>query len=495
MNNIANLSATKLVSALKSKSISSLELLEIYIERYKRLNPIVNAIVATDFEKARILARAADESLAKGEDTGPLHGLPMTVKDMVKVTGMPCTDGSPEFKDYIAPKDADLAQSLKNAGAIIFGKTNVSLFYIDVQTYNELYGQTNNPWDIKKTPGGSSGGSAAALSAGLTGLEIGSDIGGSIRIPAHFCGVYGHKPSYGIVSPHYIGKPLKGDIINYTAEYDLLVYGPLARSAEDLRLAMNIIVGSPSYQKKAIRIELPQARKKRLKEFKVGIWLDDKTYPIDSEVGNCLQNMTEQLKKSGVDIKARIPDIDLEKCYRLYNQFYTMACSREESEEAFIEAVSRLKKLKETDQSETAREIRALTAYHRDWHILNQKRAIMRQKWEDFFEDIDVLLCPPARIAAFHHDHTDMSQRILRINDRDEPYWEVMEPWISLSQVAYLPATIAPIGFTSTGLPVGVQIIGPYLEDNTTIEFARLMEEERISNLKTPPILKDSYKQ
>ena len=494
MDNIAGMSAVGLTKLLRNGQIGSLELLEFYVERYKRLNPRINAIVATDFENARRRAKEADAAFARGEDWGPLHGLPMTIKDNIEVVGMPTTYGSPALEDFMPSVNPNLVQSLLDAGAVIFGKTNLPLWAVDTQTFNEVYGQTNNPWDVTKTPGGSSGGAAAALAAGLTGLDIGNDLGGSIRLPSHFCGIYGHKPSYGIVSrrggtrpwgrfaPHYVQS-------EYYPDMDLAVSGPLARSAGDLDLAMNVIVGPPLHQRKAIRIELPKPRASRLREFRVGLWLDDPVFPPDTEVRDCLQNIVDRLAHAGAQLKIEKPDIELGECDRMRTDLaiMTTGMSYYEPKETFDWAVSRRRVLKDDDQSSQASWVRALTAYHRDWNITDQNRAIVRQKWEAYFQRFDVLLCPVARIAAHPHDRRDLPNRLARCNGEDEEYADVIFPWNSLSLVAYLPATAAPVGFTPAGLPVGIQIIGPYLEDHTPIQFAMLLEEEITGSFRLPP--------
>ena len=485
MRGLESYSATSLVKAIKNKKTSATELLKYFIDRHKRLDTKINAVVTTDFEGALKRAQKADEALSRGETWGPLHGLPMTIKDNIEVAGMPITYGSPMFSEYIPQKNADVVQSLLDAGAIIFGKTNLPLFGMDTQSFNDVFGQTNNPWDISKTPGGSSGGAAAALAAGLTGLEIGNDIGGSIRLPAHFCGIYGHKPSYKIVSRHGGKKPWKTNHSNYPVDLDLAVSGPLARSAEDLKLAMDVIVAPPSYQRKAIKIKLPDSRKLKLKEFRVGLWIDDSLYPPDNEVGNCLQNMVEKLTKAGVNLKDKKPDINLKQCHWLRGDLDTATLSHLQPPGYFEWAVVKAKLLKDDDQSGTARWARAMTIYHRDWNKLNEERAIMRQKWEDYFQDIDVLLCPVARIAAHNHDHTKIGSRTIQFDNETLNYWDVVGPWNSLSLVSYLPSTVAPIGFTPSGLPVGVQIIGPYLEDYTSIQFAKLLE--RMNGSYKPP--------
>lgn len=482
---LGSYSATSLIKAIKNKKTSATELLKYFIDRHKRLDPIINAVVTTDFEGALKRAQKADEALSRGETWGPLHGLPMTIKDNIEVAGMLTTYGSSYFKNYRPTKNADVVQSLLDAGAIIFGKTNLPALGKDTQSFNDVFGQTNNPWDIEKTPGGSSGGSAAALAAGLTGLEIGNDIGGSIRLPAHFCGVYGHKPSYNIVSMDGGKKPWRTKHSNYLADPDLAVKGPLARSAEDLKLAMDVIVAPPSYQRKAIKIKLPDSRKSKLKEFRVGLWIDDSLYPPDNDVGNCLQKMVTELTKTGVNLKNKKPDIDLKQCHWLRGDLETATTSHFPPSGKYEWAMSQAKSLKDDDQSGTARWVRAMTGTHRDWNKLNEERAIMRQKWEDYFQDFDVLLCPVARIAAHNHDHTEIASRTIQFDNETVNYWDVVGPWNSLSLVSYLPSTVAPIGFTPSGLPVGVQIIGPYLEDYTSIQFAKLLE--RMNGSYKPP--------
>ncbi len=470
-------SAIDITKAIQDKRIASSEVLELYIERYERLNPSINAIVDTDFENARARARQADEALTKGENWGLLHGLPMTIKDCIDVAGLRSTGGLPEQKNYVPTINADVVQSLVDAGAIVFGKTNLPTGGMDTQCFNEVYGQTNNPWDVTRTPGGSSGGSAAALAAGLTGLEIGSDLGGSIRTPAHFCGVYGHKPTYGIVPMHGQKRPLDFNKIDYAVDYDLVVSGPMARSAADLDLVMDLIVRPPITQRKAIKIELPAPRKKTLKDYRIGLWIEDPLYPPDTEVGDCLQKMADNLSKEGASIEAKKPDIDFERCFQVSFELINMASVFMLPNELFDPVLEMSQMQDENDQSAYARYFRAVTRLHREWQLLNVERSMMRQKWADYFQEFDVLLCPAVRVPAFEHDRTDILQRITRFNDRDLPHLELATPWAYLTIVSYLPATIAPVGLTASGLPVGVQIVGPYLEDRTPIHIAGLMEE------------------
>lgn len=483
MTDWAAASASTLALAIRDRRISSQDLLEYFIERYERLNPQINAIVATNLDAARDRARQADQALAAGETWGPLHGLPMTLKDNLHITGMPMVNGSPLLKDYLPEKNQDVVDSLLGAGAVVFGKTNLPLFGMDTQSFNEVYGQTNNPWDLATTPGGSSGGAAAALAAGLTGLEIGNDIGGSIRFPAHFCGIYGHKSSFGVVSMYGAPQPFDRIKSSYPVVTDLAVNGPLARSAEDLRLTMDIIVDAPAYQRKAMSIRLPEPRRRRLEDFRVGTWLTDETLAPDAETTAVLSAFRDRLADAGVHLVEKKPDVQLAASHQMRNIFELTGTSHL-MPPARVEAI---KAMLEGDDAFGKAYAECFFMPHRDWLILEEDRSALRQKWHDYFGDVDVLLCPVSRIAAHAHDHTPISERTIEFEGRTESYWDVMGPWTSMALAAYLPATVAPAGRTSTGLPVGVQIIGPYLEDMTPIQFAIELEREIIGPYELPP--------
>ncbi|MFC1862404.1 amidase [Thermodesulfobacteriota bacterium] len=477
MKSLPLFSATKLISLIRRKKISSVELLNLCKNRYDRLNPRINAIVYTDFENALKRARQADEALARGRSWGPLHGLPMTVKDSFEVTGMPCTSGSPDLKDYVPTINAKVVEELLNAGAIVFGKTNVPLFTMDVQSFNKVYGQTNNPWDFSKVPGGSSGGAAAALSAGLTGLEIGSDIGGSIRNPSHFCGTYGHKPTFNIV-PRLGHIPPQPGIFpgEYFLDGDIAVVGPMARSAEDLELVLRLIIKSKPFQRIATLIKLPPPRKNNLKDFRIGLWLDDPAFPVDSVVGDCLQAAVDRLSSAGAKISDKQPDVDFAHCYDIYAKLLHATTSMELSDEDFERIRAKSLKLDKNDESSKALQARGISLSHRDWMKLDYQRLLMRQKWAEFFKDFDVLLSPVFPITAFPHDHSELMDRVLRVNGQDRDYEKTAISWAGLTGVSYLPATVAPTGLAKNGLPVGIQIVGPYLEDFTTLRFAKLIK-------------------
>ena len=479
MNNLAFQSATDLVNAIKSAKIQSSELLEHFIKRMQRYNPKINAIVATDLHNARERAFAADKALEKGENWGALHGLPVTIKDSFEVVGMPCTSGSPDLKDYQPSKNAFVVQKLLDEGAVIFGKTNLPLFAGDFQSYNAVYGQTNNPWNRDMVPGGSSGGAAAALAAGLTGLEMGSDIGGSIRNPAHFCGVFGHKPSFGIVP--FIGHipPLPGPYSGeYTGDFDIAVAGPLARSAKDLDLVMGLIASSERSQLTASKSKLQRTREKILKNYKIGLWLEDPSFPTDINVLDCLQNAVDTLAKSGARIEEKRPDIDYSRSHEMYLQLASAATSAALPQAEFEEMLDAVKNLSDEDRTEEALSIKGKTMLHRNWLNLNSTRMMMRETWTEFFKEFDILLCPTVSVTAFPHDQTeDFYARRLVINGKSRSYFDTVVAWAGLTGMVYLPSTIVPVGLAKNGLPVGMQIVAPYLQDRTSIYFAGLVED------------------
>ena len=305
--------AKQLAAAVRKKKIGCLELLDLYLKRVEAYNPELNAIIATDIEGARKRAKAADKAVKAGRKLGPLHGVPMTIKESYDVAGFPTTWGHPAFKDKIVETNSLVAQRMINAGVTLFGKTNVPLNLADWQSYNEVYGSTNNPWDLSRTPGGSSGGSGAALAAGLTAIEAGSDIGGSIRNPASYNGVFGHKPTWGVVSGR--GHALNGRL----SQADITVCGPLARGAEDLEIAMDVMAGPDDIDGRGWTLSLPRSKKKKLRDFKVGVVLSDPNAEVDHSVQSEIQKLADFLarKKVKVSDKAR-PDIDTAELNDVY---------------------------------------------------------------------------------------------------------------------------------------------------------------------------------
>lgn len=464
-------SATALAASIRGKKISSLELLDYYIGRVERFNPALNAIVVEDYDRARAQARAADEALAKGDIVGPLHGVPMTIKDSYDVAGLPTTWGIPALRDNIAESDALSVQRLKRAGVVLFGKTNIPLRLADLQSYNEIYGTTNNPWDLERGPGGSSGGSAAAIAAGLTGFDSGSDIGSSIRNPAHYCGVFGHKPTWELL-------PMRGHALpGILTPSDLSVIGPLARSAEDLRLGVEVMAGPDELAGRGLKLDLPQPIQKSLADFKVAVWFDDPRCPIDSVVREKLEEAVSVLERAGasVDRNAR-PEIDSDQAYKAYIHLMNSAMASRVSDEEFQATLRKAFAYDVDDTSKPAITARRNLYMLREWSASNERRQHMRWAWHEFFKGFDAILTPMCNTTAFKHDHSD-GPRLVSVNGEMRPYMDSVF-WAGVASAPYLPSTLAPLGPASDGLPAGIQIIGPEYSDLITIELARLLTRE-----------------
>ena len=466
-------SAKQLAADIRKRKIGCLELLDLYLARIEKYDGALNAVVVRDFARARSRARAADRALSKRDVWGPLHGVPMTIKESYDVAGLPTTWGVPASRNNIATKNAIAVDRLLGAGVVLFGKTNVPLYLADWQSFNAIYGTTNNPWDVARAPGGSSGGAAAALAAGLTGLEAGSDIGSSIRNPAHFCGVYGHKPTWGIV-------PRTGQALPWqTAPVDIDVVGPLARSADDLAIALSAMAGPDGIEEAGWQLRLRPPRQKRLRDFKVALMLDAPEIPVDRTVQDRLQALADFLgrQKAKVDDRAR-PAIDTGEAFSVYVKLLRAATSDRQSDADFDKNVAIARELSPGDESYYARATRAAVLSHRDWLAANEARHRMRLAWAEFFTRYDLLLCPVAGTAAFPHDQKgERYDRTLTVNGKRVPVTDHLF-WAGYTGASYLPSTAAPCGFTPDGLPVGVQIVGPQYGDLTCLAFARLLERE-----------------
>jgi amidase len=472
MGELAFKSAVELAALVRSRKVGALELLDHYLARIARYNPKLNAVIVLRADWARERAKLADAALARGEVWGPLHGLPMTVKESYQVTGLATTWGHTAFRDNVAREDAVVVERLQAAGAIVFGKTNVPYLLQDFQSYNAIYGTTNNPWDVTRIPGGSSGGSAAALAAGLTGLETGSDIGGSIRNPSHFCGVFGHKPTHNVV-------PMRGHSLGGLSFADISVVGPLARAAEDLALYMDCVAGADLWHAPGWTLTLPPPKSSRLKDWRVAVWLDHPISPVDRAVGERIQRAADALAKAGATVSdtAR-PEIDWNGAWSLYLQLLHGVMGWRMPQADFDRLAARATALAPDDTSFPALEARGATQRHRDWLVANEQRFQMRLAWRRFFESWDVLLCPISPTTAFPHDQSDsQNDRRITVNGKSAPYLNQLF-WAGITGAVYLPSTVLPLGPAADGLPAGAQLVGPEYGDRSTIELARLLARE-----------------
>ena len=478
MSELAFDSAVSLARKLRAKQISSVELLNFYFDRVDKFNGELNAVIWQIRDEAMEDAKRADAAIATGEALGPLHGVPMTIKESYDVKGTPSTWGAPYLKGNFATRDALSVERLRGAGAVIFGKTNVPLMLSDFQSYNEIYGTTNNPYDVTKIPGGSSGGSAATLAAGMTGIDSGSDIGGSIRNPAHFCGVFGHKPTWNMLPPRGHATP------GILSPSDLSVIGPLGRGAEDVEIATRVMAGPNEIESYGLKLELPEFEK-RPGDLKVAVWRDDEMAPVDASVSARVDLVAEALRSEGaqLDYDAR-PDFTSEHTHFTYQSLLsaTMACRvPEEQYQRNMEAANALDP---NDESLDAVVRRSQVARFREWVGNNEKRTHIRWAWFKFFRDYDIVLMPIMARSAFPHDHRPFGERTITVNGQPQGYFQQVF-WAGVPTNAYLPSTIVPTGLDDEGLPIGVQIVGPEYGDLTTLGVARLLEQQGFAF--TPP--------
>lgn len=441
---LATASAAETSRAVLSGAVSALEACDAAIKRIEARDREINAVVVRDFERARAQAKRVDQARASGGERGALMGVPMTVKESNDVAGLPSTWGMPVFKGLPVAEDSIPVQRLKRAGAVILGKTNAPVALADWQAANPIYGRTVNPHDHSRSPGGSSGGAAAALASRMVPLELGSDIGGSIRVPAHMCGVFGLKPTYGIV-------PLKGHGFPGTdgVEIPLAVVGPMARTAEDLEIALDAIAAPlPGI---GLKIDLPAPRHRALKDFRVLVIDRHPVCETASSMREALNNLANQLEQTGAQVSRNANVPDLGKSLAAYGEMMRTLMSRGAPGATPIDA-------------------------HR-WMELVDEQMRTTRSWAALFQDVDVMLTPPFGTPAFPHiENLSWETSTLEIDGRATPY-RAQVAWPAVATFPGLPATAAPIGTTKEGLPIGVQIIANQYEDRTSLCFAKLLEQ------------------
>jgi len=480
--------AVELSAALAAKEVSAVELAQDAIGRIERHDTKINAICVRDFERGLAAARAADAALARGESR-PLLGIPVTVKESYNIAGLPTTWGIPAQKNFTPAEDALSISRVKDAGAVILGKTNVPLGLGDWQSYNDIYGTTNNPFDLGRTPGGSSGGSSAALAAGYGPLSLGSDIGGSLRVPAFHCGVYAHKPTFalapgrGHTPPPFAPLPL---------DRDLAVIGPMARSAADLSLLLDIIAGpDPLEAGKAYKLDLPPPRHGALKDFRVLVIDTDPVMPTDQVVRANIDKLATELGKAGVRIEREsrlLPDFAASS--RLYMRMLMSFLAASFPLEVYTGAQAAAAALPPGDTSLGAERLRGMAISHRNWLMDDVARARLRAQWRELFKTFDAVICPVMPTPAYPHDHSPEQESRRIIIDGEAHVYPDQLAWPGIATLPGLPATAIPTGFSPDGLPVGVQIVGAWLEDRTPLKLAELIERE-FGGFKPPPMFDD----
>ena len=458
-------------AALRRREVSSSELVAACEAAWRAENGTINAVVVSDFDRAYAVARERDAELAAGRERGPLHGVPFTIKESFDVAGWPTTVGDPAYRGNLAKRHSSVVQRLCDAGAVLLGKTNVPLWLRDWQSYNDIYGTTRNPHDPARTPGGSSGGSAAAICTGMAFFDVGSDIGSSIRNPAHYCGIFSHKSTHGLVSLEGHGFP--GGV----ALPDINVAGPLARSAADLERVLAAITGPDEESACAVRYELPRCEHSDLSQIRFGILSNHPVAEVDADVERCIVDLGHALERRGARVVwGAHPQLDAAELLRTYTLLLRASTSGHLGDDAFAAALRAADAAPAGDDSYASLQYVGAALRHRDWLKLQPLRERYAAAWRALFERVDVLLCPVAATAAFPLDEAGAPwQRMLNVNGKPQPLTTQLF-WAGHSGLCGLPSTVAPAGRTAQGLPVGVQIVAPRYHDLRSIRVASLLE-------------------
>lgn len=483
---LASATTLQTMMALESRELTSVELLDQMIANIERMNPAVNAVIAQDLERAQTEAAAADDLREWGEPVGLLHGLPMTVKDTYETIGLATTAGAPELADHVPERDATVVRLLRRAGAIVWAKTNVPLYAGDHQTYNELHGRTNNPWDLDRTAGGSSGGAAVSVACGFTTAEVGSDIGNSIRQPAALNGVFGLKTTHGLVGGrgHIPGAP------GAKAEGDLGVFGPIARSCGDLRLLLDVLSRSATAFKGVPGATLPRFKAQPdIANLRIGLWADDAMSPVDGAVKSKIEAAAAEVASAGaeVDPDAR-PAVSSDELHSTYLSLLWAAMSEGLPDDVWhAQAEAAGGDWSPTDDAALSY-ARGVTLPHREWMKAHESRVRAQLAWEELFHDIDVLMAPVQPVSAFPHDtERGYGQRRLSVNGSDVPYANILF-WAGIATMPLLPSVVIPLGLDDQGLPVGMQLIGPMWSDHKLLSMGEEIASVLGSRFVPPPL-------
>jgi amidase len=468
--------ATEMSAALKARTVSALELAQAAIAQIETHDDKVNAVCVRDFDRGLQAAKAADAALARGESAA-LLGIPMTVKESFNLADTPTTWGFVAQKDFVAREDALAITRVKDAGGVILGKTNVPLGLGDWQSYNDIYGTTNNPYDLGRTPGGSSGGSSAALAAGYGALSFGSDIGGSLRVPGHYCGIYAHKPTLALAPTRGHTMP---PLPPLPSTRDLSVIGPMARCAADLTLALDVIAGpDPWHEGIGYQLTLPPARHTSLKDFRVLMLDVHPLIPSADSVRGAVAALAANLTGVGVAVSRESPLLpDLADNARLYVRMLVALLAAGAAPDDYTANLVAAAKLDPNNTSLAAERLRGSVLTHRDWLTADAGRNRLRAQWRSLFARFDAVICPVMPTPAYPHDHSpDQEKRNIEIDGVNYPYVDQLL-WPGIATLPGLPATAIPVAMSEEGLPIGLQIVGPWLEDRTPLKLAELIERE-----------------
>ena len=434
----------QLASAIRDREVTAREVVAAHIDQIERCNPALNAIVIPDFERALERAREADAALARGEVWGPLHGVPFTLKDAHATAGLRTTSGYPQLSDHVPKEDGTVAARLKLAGGILLGKTNVPMMLGDYQSNSPIFGRTNNPWNLTRTPGGSSGGAAAAVAAGMAPFDIGTDLAGSIRVPAHFCGVFGMKPTEHRVS-------LAGLVPGMPPPRPIRIMssiGPIARSVEDLALLYSIITGPDGVDTDVPPVPIGAVPTIDLKQLRVAVTSTFLGFPVSLDTRTAVGELAQALLRAGAYVEeAALPEIDFGQDTASVGELVMMLTGAFRPSDAPTTLAQYLTALHRRDQSIVA--------------------------WEHFFQQWDVVLCPASMVTAFPHCDTGSP---LMVDGREVDYWAVSAHSALFSYSGH-PAISIPVGQDRDGLPVGLQLVTKRWDDSRLLAIASAVAE------------------
>ena len=476
MNELTLLTATELTVLIRERRVSSQEVLEAHLKQIAELNPSVNAIVTLDDEVARKKAMEADDALSHGEVWGPLHGVPVTIKDVFETKGLRTTSSFKPLASYVPKQDATVVARLREAGAIILGKTNTPELAGDEQTNSPLFGRTNNPWDLERTPGGSSGGSAAAVACGMSPLDIGSDIGGSVRNPAHFCGVFSLKPSdYRVPFTGHIPPPpgSKGrGLLRY-----FLTPGPLARSVEDLRLALKIIAGPDEREWEIPPVPLEPSPEKEVRNLRIA-WSDDFGLPVSAEIRAALAGLAAELDSLGCHVERLNPaEFDFGQALQVYGILKEAAFTVRSTPLHLPRFVWRaISEMIPASNSTTRGLLRGAGANVQGYAEALSRRDGFIARLESFLSGWDAWLCPVAALPAYPHLQTrnpiEQLRASVEVDGQKIPYIMATSVFTGLFNLTGNPVVVLPLARTKTGLPIGVQVVGKRWDDMALLSIA-----------------------
>lgn len=461
-------SATKLAEMIRNKQVSPVEVVEAHIRRIEEVNPKLNAFVTTTFERARGEARSAELRITRGESVGPLHGVPVSIKDTFETAGVRTVAGSRLLEDHIPDRDAPVVARLKRAGAIILGKTNVPEFAMDFRSENLVFGRTSNPWDLGRVPGGSSGGEAAAIASGCSPAGVGSDLGGSIRVPSHFCGIVGLKPTPGRV-------PVTGHIPVCVGPFALgNSNGPLARRIEDLGLMLTVLAGFDAGDPQSAPVPVRDYRQIDPRKLRVMWYTSDGFAPVTQATRQTVERAAKALADRGLELAERRP-AGIERAFELWYGFLG---------QAGVPGIVKMYEGREELMGPLMQALKAIVQPQTNEQFLDAwtGRDVLRASVVTEMMDYPIILAPVAAIPAFEHDHKGG----FTVEGHEVEYLAAFSYTMTFN-VLGLPGAVVPCGRSPEGLPIGVQIVGRPFEEETVLAVAAVLEEA-LGGYQRPPI-------